>query len=69
MFNKKINIDHIGFKLENSYTHLPKQMFAVIEPVKVVNPKLVVFNQTLASSMGLNFSRLPIERKLRSFPE
>ena len=41
-------------KLENTYTTLPKNLFSFQTPTKVPNPKLVVFNKTLAKELGLN---------------
>jgi len=59
MVNKKNNMDSIGFQIENSYTQLPKEMYTVMEPTKVNNPELVVFNESLASLLGLDFSKIP----------
>ena len=42
------------FKLENTYSTLPKNLFSFQTPSKVPNPKLVVFNKTLAQDLGLN---------------
>lgn len=41
-------------KLENTYITLPKNLFSFQTPTKVPNPKLVVFNKTLAKELGLN---------------
>lgn len=59
MVNKKNNMDSIGFRIENSYTQLPKEMYTIMEPTKVNNPELVVFNESLASLLGLDFSKIP----------
>jgi uncharacterized protein YdiU (UPF0061 family) len=47
-----------GWNLENSYSHLPEVFFTRLEPSSVHSPKLVVFNQTLATSLGLNAKEL-----------
>ena len=41
-------------KLENTYITLPKNLFSFQTPTTVPNPKLVVFNKTLAKELGLN---------------
>jgi uncharacterized protein YdiU (UPF0061 family) len=43
-----------GWKFENSYVHLPEAFFVRQNPVPVRMPKLVVFNDALAQSLGLN---------------
>lgn len=67
MFNKKINIASIGFQIENSYTQLPKEMYTVMEPTKVNNPELVIFNEPLATFLGLDFSQISDSEKAAVF--
>jgi uncharacterized protein YdiU (UPF0061 family) len=43
-----------GWNFNNSYTRLPDAFFARLNPVPVRNPKLVIFNDALAKSLGLN---------------
>jgi len=43
-----------GWKFENSYARLPEAFYVTLNPVPVNEPKLVVFNEALASSLGLN---------------
>ncbi|WP_050183408.1 protein adenylyltransferase SelO [Domibacillus robiginosus] len=47
-----------GWSLDNSYTQLPKTFFSVIDVNPVRSPKLVVLNDTLASSLGLDAQQL-----------
>jgi uncharacterized protein YdiU (UPF0061 family) len=49
-------IKNFGFKFDNTYVHLPEIMATKLPPVAVKKPKLVVLNQTLADSLGLDFS-------------
>ena len=46
--NKKWN-------LQNSYVSLPNSFYELIEPVSVLNPKLIYFNNNLAEQLGLDF--------------
>jgi uncharacterized protein YdiU (UPF0061 family) len=46
------------WNLENSYASLPKKFFTYQNPELVTLPKLVIFNQSLAASLGLNSSLL-----------
>lgn len=43
-----------GWNLENSYAELPDKFFSIIDPNPVDSPKLVVLNESVASSLGLN---------------
>ena len=49
-------IKNFGFKFDNTYVDLPEIMATKLRPVAVKKPKLVVLNQTLADSLGLDFS-------------
>tara|TARA_B100000035_G_scaffold57827_1_gene46037 strand:+ start:13529 stop:14986 length:1458 start_codon:yes stop_codon:yes gene_type:complete len=42
------------WQLENSYTDLPEQFFTKINPVPVSAPKLLIFNNELAKSLGID---------------
>lgn len=57
MTNNKDTID-IGFNLDNSYLTLPKLFFSKINLNKVSSPKLVILNNPLAKSLGLNIDAL-----------
>ena len=49
-------IKNFGFKFDNTYVDLPEILATKLPPVAVKKPKLVILNQTLASSLGLDFS-------------
>ncbi|PRR81988.1 protein adenylyltransferase SelO [Clostridium vincentii] len=53
MTNRKELIE-TGWNLENSYACLPKIFFRSIKPTPVTSPKLIIFNNSLATSLGLN---------------
>ena len=54
-------IKNFGFKFDNTYVDLPEIMVTKLPPVAVKKPKLVVLNQTLADSLGLDFSMKKVE--------
>jgi serine/tyrosine/threonine adenylyltransferase len=58
MFNHKVNIESVGFQVDQSYTQLPKVLYTAMEPTKVSKPSLVIFNESLAKSLGLDFSMI-----------
>ena len=41
------------WQLENSYSDLPKQFFTKVNPMPVSSPKLLIFNEELAKSLGI----------------
>ena len=43
------------WNLQNSYVNLPKSFYDLIEPVSVIKPKLIYFNNNLAKELGLDF--------------
>jgi len=51
------NTQHIspdaGWRLDHSYSELPRIFYQSANPVAVRNPELVIFNQNLAESIGL----------------
>ena len=51
MYRKKI-----GWRFDNTYSSLPKSMFAKINPTPVKTPKLVLFNHDLSKEIDLDFS-------------
>ncbi|GGF20270.1 UPF0061 protein [Halobacillus andaensis] len=51
----------IGWNYDNSYSRLPETLFESIEPAPVDSPNLVIFNQSLAESLGLNSKNLQSE--------
>jgi len=48
----------LRWKFDNSYTQLPTSFFSRQTPSAVKKPHLVIFNYSLASSLGLNFDNL-----------
>lgn len=49
-----VNNDELGWNLENSYMKLPSIYYTKTRPTPVQDPKLVIFNQVLASTLGLD---------------
>jgi uncharacterized protein YdiU (UPF0061 family) len=50
-----------GWNFDNSYARLPKSFFSSINPTPVRSPKLVILNNRLATSLGLNVQELQSE--------
>ncbi|MDR6226681.1 protein adenylyltransferase SelO [Desmospora profundinema] len=50
---KKTVID-AGWNIDNSYARLPKSLFSSLSPNPVRSPKLVIVNESLATSLGLD---------------
>ncbi|WP_339187661.1 YdiU family protein [Paenibacillus sp. FSL P2-0121] len=48
----------IGWNFANSYTHLPESMFTRIKPTPVRKPELIIFNEPLTATLGLNSTAL-----------
>ena len=42
------------WNLDNSYARLPKSFFSMVNPTPVRSPKMIIFNDELAKSLGLN---------------
>lgn len=53
--------NEIGWNFEDSYVHLPKPFFTLNDPKPVRSPELIIFNQELADSLGLNAQALQSE--------
>ena len=53
--------NEFGWNFDNSYARLPKTFFTLQNPTPVSSPKLVIFNESLATSLGLNGSALQRE--------
>jgi len=47
-----------GWKLDSSYARLPKSFFTSLNPIAVRSPKLIILNNPLATSLGLNVEAL-----------
>ncbi|WP_342429396.1 YdiU family protein [Neobacillus sp. FSL H8-0543] len=52
----------IGWNFENSYVRLPKSFFTSQNPTPVSTPRLIIFNDTAAASLGLNAKELKGEK-------
>jgi len=52
--DSKANRPETGWHFDNSYAQLPEAFYVRQKPVPVGAPKLVMFNETLARSLGLN---------------
>ncbi len=50
-----------GWNFDNSYARLPKSFFTDISPTPVRSPKLIILNDPLATSLGLNVQALQSE--------
>ncbi|MGD8189321.1 protein adenylyltransferase SelO [Brevibacillus ginsengisoli] len=50
-----------GWNFDNSYARLPKLFFSSINPTPVRSPQLIILNDPMASSLGLNVQALQSE--------
>jgi len=48
------NTDSMGWNFDHSYVRLPHFFYSIQDPVPVASPRLMVFNDALAESLGLN---------------
>lgn len=53
MQSNKQNLPDAGWNFDNSYARLPADFYARLNPVPVRQPKLIIFNEALAQSLGL----------------
>lgn len=58
---KKTEIKETGWNFDNSYARLPESFFTKLAPTPVRSPKLVILNDSLATSLGLNVETLKSE--------
>jgi serine/tyrosine/threonine adenylyltransferase len=56
-----------GWNLDNSYACLPKAFFTSHNPTPVHSPQLIIFNDSLATSLGLNSEELQGEEGVAVF--
>ncbi|KNF08465.1 hypothetical protein CLPU_7c00930 [Gottschalkia purinilytica] len=49
------------WNLDNSYANLPKLFFTNTNPTPVPSPKLIIFNHSLATSLGLDDDKVRVE--------
>ena len=57
MTEKQVTIE-TGWNLDSSYARLPKMFFTRQSPTAVPSPKLIILNDPLATSLGLNIQAL-----------
>ena len=58
---------NIGWNFDNSYLQLPEIMATKYSPVPVKEPKIIIFNHSLAKTLGLDVSSLNDEEKATLF--
>ena len=51
-------VGDIGWHFDNSYSRLPEFFYARLNPTPVSSPSIAVFNNALATSLGLNAEAL-----------
>ncbi len=56
-----------GWNFDNSYARLPKKLFSTIDPSPVQSPELVILNESLAKSLGLDPEVLQSEEGVSVF--
>lgn len=56
-----------GFHFDTTYTNLPNLFFAKLKPDSVAKPSMVILNEALAASMGLDFSNLIEKEQAKLF--
>ncbi|HSQ89201.1 protein adenylyltransferase SelO, partial [Romboutsia sp.] len=56
-----------GWNLDNSYAHLPKSFFTILNPTPVRSPKLIILNYPLATSLGFNIHALESDDSVAVF--
>src|SRR5690348_16746473 len=64
---KELPMTKLGWNFDNSYARLPKSFFTKQNPTPVNSPKLVVLNEPLAESLGLNAKTLQSEENTEVF--
>ena len=50
--------NYINWNFDNTYSKLPDSFKEIIKPVSVLNPELVILNESLAEELGLNFTKI-----------
>ena len=48
----------VGWKFNNTYSKLPKNLLSNIQPLPVKAPKVIIFNQNLSKELNLDFSQV-----------
>ncbi|MFJ7933350.1 YdiU family protein [Sporosarcina sp. NPDC096371] len=58
---KRTEPNETGWNLANSYAQLPESFFTTMTPNPVQSPKLIILNESLATSLGLDIQTLQSE--------
>jgi len=48
----------VGWKFNNTYSKLPKNLLSKIQPLPVKSPKIIILNQNLSKEINLDFSQI-----------
>lgn len=57
-------IPETGWNFDNSYARLPEVFYSKVDPTPVSSPKLIILNESLASSLGLDSEALQSEQEI-----
>ena len=60
-------MNECGFKFDTTYINLPKHFFSELKPKTAKSPKVVIINDELAKSMGLDLSNLSQKEQAELF--
>ena len=63
---KKLN-NTCGFQLDYSYLDLPTAFYTKIKPTEEKSPTMVILNEQLANSLGLDFSDITLMEQAKLF--
>ena len=56
-----------GLVLDNSYSRLPPRFYQKLAPAKVTAPKIISFNESLASDLGIDLQSLTALKRAEIF--
>lgn len=56
-----------GFRLDTTYTQLPRSFYTYCDPLPVSSPKMIILNSDLAKDMGLDFSHMSLNEQGQLF--
>lgn len=59
------NIPALGWNFDNSYARLPEKFFTKTKPESANTPELVIFNEELAETLGLDAKQLQSENGIK----
>ena len=49
---------YVGFNIDNTYENISDSLFVKVKPDFIKNPKLILFNKSLAEKLNLNFKKI-----------